>query len=85
MLLSSSLHSRQHYLPRLGLNEQNNDDSNYRRRSAKAKNIDYGGLHPFEILERDRRRGLKDSIMYWYDPKFSIDDYIDKVIKCSLI
>ena len=48
------------------------------RRNPKDPPIDYGGMHPFEIMEKKRRaRKLKGSNMYWYDPTFTVDDYID--------
>ena len=51
----------------------------YQRRNPNDKPIDYGGEHPYEIMHK-RRHGKKrrqlDSSFHWYDPSFSVDDYI---------
>jgi len=77
MLLSSSPYTSRRYSSQLDLNIRSEGTSAYGRRNPNDPPIDYGGSHPFEVLE-EKRRKLEGSTMYWYDPKFSVDDYIDK-------
>ena len=64
----------------LELNVLSDEAPIYRRRGPNLPHIDYGGSHPFELLEK-RRNLLKDTSYshnsYWYDPNFSADDYTD--------
>ena len=53
-----------------------------RRRNLESPPIDYGGEHPYERMtnERAKRRAGRDLLSHgrrsWYDPSFSVDDYI---------
>jgi len=60
----------------------------YGRRHPDASPIDYGGTHPYEIMDRrrklatakrsdDNRRSML-SKPSWYDPAFAVDDYVGK-------
>jgi len=60
----------------------------YRRMHANATPVDYGGDHPYEIMERERRRLMRVGEQkrrkataqhyknYWFESSFSVDDYI---------
>ena len=59
----------------------------YRRRNLSSKPIDYGGEHPYEMMDRKmrslttrsgkRRANSKTNYQsYWYDPSFSMDDFL---------
>ena len=49
----------------------------YQRRNPNDKLIDYGGEHPYELMDqRRKKRRQLDSSFHWYDPSFSVDDYI---------
>jgi len=63
----------------------------YSRRDPNFQPIDYGGKHPFELMEQQRRRKRREEETsnkhgrntlttnyesYWYDPKFSLDEHI---------
>ena len=55
--------------------EYRDKDGMLRRRDPDAPLIDYGGNHPYERLERQRKRKLKYDA-FWYEEKFSLNDYL---------
>jgi hypothetical protein len=63
-------------------------DKIYRRRNLDAKSIDYGGSHPYEIMERRRRLKVEAAQYqrnamkieyenFWYESSFSLDEFIE--------
>jgi len=80
MLPSSNQHRRRTRSRRNLPNYNKRSDPIYQRRDPNDRPIDYGGNHPYEIMQKKRnlieKRRQLNSTFHWYDPTFSVDDYI---------
>ena len=82
ILSSESKNDRNNQLR--GHTRDEKDDINSQQ-SPDAKPVDYGGKHPYEIMDRRRKRHMKRNQRnmmqtkyesYWYDSSFALDEYV---------
>ena len=79
MLPTTGIHTTKRRTTRLNLQSHGQGAGPiYQRRNPNDKPIDYGGEHPYELMDqrRKKKRQLDSSFFHWYDPSFSVDDYI---------